>query len=100
MERLVTDSVVEAVAAKVADKLKAQMLAQWGAVLTQLADTQESNRKLQSKLNVLEQAVQGQTSEIETLLDGLSTDLTQNRMSQRKAASVLNAAYNALGLGT
>jgi len=95
---LMTDAVAEALAQKVTEKVMEQLRHQWGAVITELAKTHESNQRLTGKITQLEILFHKEEQNTQKLVQHAVTELKLNRETRLKAAETLRYAMKDLGL--
>ncbi len=98
MEQEITETRQDYIAKQIGKKVAEQVTASWGIVLTELQNTQESNRKVNTRLDALEEKLNTQTAEVSENLKTLIMELQKTREQQRKAAEILAVASKELGI--
>jgi nicotinamide mononucleotide (NMN) deamidase PncC len=93
-----TDAVVEAVAAKVAEQVKMRMDVQWGAAVSEMANTREATEKLTGQLMALERKVEEQANRVNQVVQRAENTILLVQENQVKARAALTYALKDLGL--
>jgi len=93
-----TDAMVEAIAVKLAEKLKEQMIIRWGTAIEEMANMREISEKLIEQVAALEQQVQEQGNITRQTVQNAEDTITLMRSNQVKAKTALTYAMKELGL--
>jgi len=98
MERLMTESLAEALATRTTEKVREVFNASWNTVLNEFVSTRKSNEALTNKLNVLTEKLGEQNQNLVEALAKLNATLNSIREQQRQASQILKKATEEMGL--